>query len=124
MRYLLDTNCCIYLFVNEYPALTERVANLPAGSLAISVITYGELVLGTNNGKPPMQPILDAFVEEVPIVPFDQTAAEAYARLPFKRGSYDRLIAAHALSLGVPLVSRNIADFSDIPNLKVENWTV
>jgi tRNA(fMet)-specific endonuclease VapC len=124
VRYLLDTNSLIYLFVGEYPALTERVASLPAGSLAISVITYAELASGTRQGKPPLQPILDAFVEEVPIEPFDEAAAKAYADLPFKRGSFDRLIAAHALALELPLVSRNISDFADMPGLKVENWTL
>jgi tRNA(fMet)-specific endonuclease VapC len=124
VRYLLDTNSCIYLFVGEYPALAERVASLPAGSLAISVITYAELAFGTRNGKLPLQPILDAFVEEVPIEPFDEAAAKFYADLPFKRGSFDRLIAAHALALGLPLISRNIADFADVPTLKVENWTL
>lgn len=123
MRYLLDTNSCIYLFVGEYPALTERVASLPAGSLAISVITYAELTFGTRNGKQPLQPILDGFVEEVQVEPFDEAAAKAYAELPFKRGSFDRLIAAHAIALGLPLVSRNVSDFADIPGLKVENWT-
>lgn len=122
MRYLLDTNSCIYLFADAYPALTERVARLPAGSLAISVITYAEIAIGTAQGRSPDREVLDAFVEEVPILPFDQAAAETYAKLPFRRGSFDRLIAAHALSLGLPLVSRNTADFASIPGLEVENW--
>ncbi|MFZ1368469.1 MAG: VapC toxin family PIN domain ribonuclease, partial [Sphingorhabdus sp.] len=43
---------------------------------------------------------------------------------PFKRGNFDRLIAAHALSLGLTIISQNTRDFADVPGLKVENWTV
>lgn len=123
MRYLLDTNSCIYLFANAYPALTQRVAGLPVGSLAISVITYAELALGVRNAKPPPRRLLEGFVEEIEVVPFETAAAEAYARMPFPRGNLDRLIAAHAISLDVPLVTRNAADFANIPGLKIENWT-
>lgn len=124
MKYLLDTNSCIYLFVDEFPALTRRVADMPAGSLAISAITYAEIALGTHHGKLPSTEALVGFVEEVPILPFDDAAAVAYARLPFRRGNFDRLIAAHALSLDMRLISRNVADFADVPGLKVENWTL
>lgn len=123
MKYLLDTNSCIYLFVDEYPVLTERVASLPAGSLAISAITYAEIALGTFHGKPPVPEVLAAFVAEIPVLPFEQPVAEIYAQLPFRRGSFDRLIAAHAIALDVTLVSRNLADFVDIPALRVEDWT-
>lgn len=124
MRYLLDTNSCIYLFANEFPALTGRVADLPVGSLAISAITYAEISWGTRHDKVPSSQVLAGFVEEVPVLPFDDAAADVYARLPFRRGNFDRLIAAHALSLGLTLVSRNLADFADVPGLTVENWTL
>ena len=123
MKYLLDTNSCIYLFVNEYSALTARVAEQPEGSLAISAITYAEIALGTYHGKPPEPRRLRGFLEEIILVPFDRAASEAYAKLSFKRGSFDRLIAAHAISLGLPLVSRNISDFAAIEGLRVEDWT-
>jgi tRNA(fMet)-specific endonuclease VapC len=58
----------------------------------------------------------------VPVLPFDAAAAEVYARLPFRRGSFDRLIAAHALALDLVLVTDNVADYADVPGLKVENW--
>ena len=66
---------------------------------------------------------LAAFVAEVGVLPFDEAAAQAYAAMPFRRGSFDRLIAAHALSLDAALVSRKLADFKDIPGLRVEDWT-
>ncbi len=62
------------------------------------------------------------FFELVPIIPFEPSAARAFSRLPLKRGSYDRLIAAHALSLGLVLVTNNERDFADVPGLKIENW--
>lgn len=73
-------------------------------------------------GKAPGHALLSAFVELVPILPFDDRAAVAYASLPFRRARFDRLIAAHALSLGLTLVTNNEADFADIPGLRVENW--
>ncbi|PMZ78725.1 VapC toxin family PIN domain ribonuclease, partial [Pseudomonas sp. FW306-2-11AD] len=51
-------------------------------------------------------------------------AAREYARLPFKRARFDRLLAAHALSLGATIVTNNEADFADVPGLRVENWSV
>lgn len=123
MIRLLDTNSCIYVFTGIYPSLVARIADQPAGSLFISAITYAELAYGTVRGKPPPQEALAAFVEEVGILPFDAAAARVYAEIPFRRGSFDRLIAAQALALDVPLVTRNQKDFADIPGLKMEDWT-
>jgi tRNA(fMet)-specific endonuclease VapC len=67
---------------------------------------------------------LAVMIEEIPILPFDERAGRTYATIPFKRASYDRLIAAHALALGLILVTDNEADFADVPGLQVENWTV
>jgi tRNA(fMet)-specific endonuclease VapC len=58
------------------------------------------------------------------VLPFDEAAARAYARLPFKRGRFDRLLAAHALSLDLTVITNNERDFSDIAGLRVENWTI
>ncbi|HYZ49124.1 MAG TPA: PIN domain-containing protein, partial [Sphingomonas sp.] len=63
------------------------------------------------------------FLASVEVFPFDAAAARTYARLPFRGGSFDRLIAAHALALGLVLVTNNERDFVDVPNLLVENWT-
>lgn len=90
----------------------------------MSVISYAEVAYGTYVGKPPPPEVLEAFVTAVPLVPFDEAAAREYARLPFKRARFDRLLAAHALSIGATVVTNNEADFADVPGLKVENWTV
>ena len=124
MRFSLDANSIIQLLTGAYPALTARVADTEAGEIVISSIAFAEVALGSVAGKPPPMDILNRFVEEIPVVDFDEAAARAYPTLPFKRGNFDRLIAAHALSLGLTVISRNVKDFADVPGLKVENWTV
>lgn len=124
MRYLIDTNCCIYLFAGTHPALTRRISDTAAGDIGLSTIVLAEFALGLqrDGGLPDAR--LDLLVEQMPVRPFDQGAAEAYARLPFRRGRFDRLLAAHALSRGLTLITNNPRDFDDIPGLTVENWTL
>ncbi len=123
MKYLLDSNICILLLGTDHPVLRARVADCDLGDLAISAVTFAEIALGSRNGKLPSLSTLDAFVQQVPTVPFDELAARYYAQLPFKRRSFDRLIAAHALALNTTLVTNNEQDFAEIPGLRVENWT-
>jgi tRNA(fMet)-specific endonuclease VapC len=123
VRYLLDTDCCVYLFTDESPTLTARVGECEAGTLALSAISFAEIALGSSNGRMPAMEVLDAFTAEIPVLDFDQAAGRAYAELPFRRGRFDRLIAAHALSQGLTLVTNNERDFADVPGLTVENWT-
>lgn len=123
MKYLLDSNIIIMTILGIGPPLRERLAACDEGDVAISVIAYGEVAFGAARGKPPEFDKLQAFIEEVPVLDFDASAALAYAKLPFKRASFDRLIAAHALALGLILVTNNERDFDDIPGLAVENWT-
>lgn len=124
MKYLLDSNVIIALVMNNDEGVYTRASQCEAGDMVTSSICYAEVAYGSANEKPPATEQLRAFVEEVPVLDFDFKAAEAYARLPFKRASYDRLIAAHALSHDLIVVTDNEADFADVPGLKVENWTV
>jgi tRNA(fMet)-specific endonuclease VapC len=64
-----------------------------------------------------------AFFEVVPVQPFDTAAAEEYRKLPFERHRFDHLIAAHALSLDLVMVTRNVRHFRSVPKLRVEDWT-
>lgn len=121
---MLDANACIYLLTNAHSALTDRMSEQEAGEIAISSIAFAEVAMGSANGKPPAPEILDAFLSEVPLLEFDEAAARAYSTLPFKRGRFDRLIAAHALSLSLTVITTNLSDFADVPGLKVENWTM
>lgn len=107
-----------------YPGLRERIEACNPGEVAISVISYAEVAYGTFIGKPPAPEVLEAFIAAIPLVPFDEAAAREYARLSFKRARFDRLLAAHALSIGATVVTNNEADFADVPGLTVENWTV
>lgn len=120
-RFLLDSNICIYLLKDLSPALTARVRGQAIGSLVVSAITLAEIGIGARAEE---APALRRFLEEVAVAPFDAAAAATYAAIPFRRGSFDRLIAAHALALDVPLVTNNEADFADVPGLRVENWTL
>lgn len=123
VRYLIDADSAIFATTGQHPPLRARLAALLPGSIGLSAISYAEIVLGIALGKPPTPAALAAFVSVVPVQPFDQAAAHAYAALPFKRARFDRLLAAHALSIGATIVTNNEADFADIPGLKVENWT-
>lgn len=103
--------------------IRSRAGSCAEGDIVTSAIAYAEVAYGSSNGKPPAIDQLRAFVEEVPVLSFDYKAAQCYASLPFRRASYDRLIAAHALSERLILVTENVADFADLPGLEVENWT-
>lgn len=124
MKYLLDSNIIVYLTMNSNAQVVRRAAECDEGDLVTSAVAYAEVAYGSVNALPPAVDQLQAFVEEVPVLNFDYKAALAYATLPFKRGSFDRLIAAHALSHDLTLVTHNEKHFADVPGLKVENWTV
>ncbi|WP_426164697.1 type II toxin-antitoxin system VapC family toxin [Sandarakinorhabdus sp. DWP1-3-1] len=122
-RYLLDTNICLYLFGAASLPLQARVTACAQGELAISAIVLAELVVGIERFDRSALPMLDNLLRIAPAMPFDDAAAKAYGTLPFKRAKSDRLIAAHALALGVTLVTANPRDFADVPGLQVEDWT-
>lgn len=124
MKYLLDSNIIVYLTMNSNEGVVRRAAECDEGDLVTSAIAYAEVAYGSLNEQPPAIEQLRAFVEEVRVLDFDYKAALAYASLPFKRGSFDRLIAAHALSHDLTVVTHNEKHFADVPGLKVENWTV
>ena len=123
MRYLIDTNCCIYLFSADYPELRRRMTATDAGEIGLSVIVLAELALGAALGKAPYDQRLARLREQLPLLSFEERDAEAYAAQPFKRGRFDRLLAAHAVSRGLTLITNSEADFADVPGLRVENWT-
>jgi tRNA(fMet)-specific endonuclease VapC len=121
MRYMLDANAFILLLTGHRPTMA-RAAECEEGDLAISAIAFAEVAHGTACGKAPSPDILRKTSERIAVLPFDDSAAHAYAKLGFKRGSFDRLIAAHALSSGLVLVTANLGDFADVPGLQTSNW--
>ncbi|MEA3063539.1 MAG: tRNA(fMet)-specific endonuclease VapC [Sphingomonadales bacterium] len=124
MRYLLDTNCCIYLFTRDYPELNRRVKASPSGEIGLSSVTFAEIAHGSARGLAPPPDALDRLAIEMPVLPFDEAAARAYADLPFERGNFDRLLAAHAIAMGLVVITRNTRHFAAIPTLRTEDWTL
>lgn len=120
--FLLDSNICIYLLQGAVVPLNARVRQQARGSLTVSAISYAEIRLGIR--APEAERALQSFLRDVVLLPFDAAAAEVYARLPFRRARLDRLIAAQALAAGLTLITNNERDFADIPDLKLENWTL
>ncbi len=124
IRFLIDSDSAIFATTAQFPALRDRLGACEPGEVGLSAINYAEIVLGMELGRPPTPEALALFVEVVPIEPFDGAAARAYAEMPFKRARFDRLLAAHALSIGATVITNNEADFADVPGLRVENWTL
>ena len=122
MKFMLDSNVVIAISLAAGEVARRKMAEHDEGDFVISAIAYAEVMHGSVRGKPPVEEALQKFIEEVPVVPFDAEAAKTYATLPFHRASYDRLIAAHALSLGLTLITDNEKHFASIPDLAVENW--
>lgn len=122
-RFLLDANCCIYLIEKLSPPLRERVELHAPGELVTSAIAFAEVARGTDWSNEEAAGLVNDFFDAVLILPLDEAAGRAYAELPFVRHRFDRLIAAHALSLGLTLITANRRDFHDIRDLKVEDWT-
>jgi tRNA(fMet)-specific endonuclease VapC len=123
LLYCLDTNCCILIIAQRSPALNARVQSRAPGDIVLSAIVAAELVRGLTSVDSDSAARIDSMFETFPVVPFDEAAARAFSRVPFRRAKFDRLIAAHALALGVTLVTANPKDFKDVPGLAVEDWT-
>jgi tRNA(fMet)-specific endonuclease VapC len=123
-RFLLDANIAIYALTGQFASMRGKFEACLPGEIALSAVTMAEVSLGIAQGRPPEQSDLRAFLAVIPVLPFDEAAARAYATLPFRRGRFDRLLAAHALSLDAVIVTNNEADFADIPGLRLENWTL
>jgi tRNA(fMet)-specific endonuclease VapC len=120
--FLLDSNICIYLLEGVAPLARARIETCRPGEIVTSAIAYAEVIRGAPRDGPDGAERVDSLFSVVPVLPFDGAAAAHYARLPFKRGTFDRLIGAHALALGLTLVTNNKRDYSDIPGLRIENW--
>lgn len=122
MKYLLDSNIIIYILGGSGRILRATMADADEDDFVTSSIAYAEVAYGSAQGKPPSPASLQSFVRRVRVLDFDYKAASAYAALPFKRASFDRLIAAHALSYNLTVVTDDTTHFEDVPGLRVENW--
>jgi tRNA(fMet)-specific endonuclease VapC len=131
MKYMLDTNICIYLIKQKPTAVLTRLRTTNISEISISSITLSELFYGVSKSSKPEQNFLalTQFVAPLEILPFNGEAAQYYGNLRAHLekqgtpiGSLDMLIAAHALSLGSILVTNNVKEFRRVPNLNIENW--
>ncbi len=133
VRYLLDTNICIYIQRERPPAVLAKFRSLRRGEVAISIITLGELYFGAFKSQH-RQRALDA-IEELstltPALELPLAAGRHYGDIRAQLnaqgqpiGGNDLWIAAHALAADLILVSNNTREFERIPQLKLENWTL
>ena len=131
MKYLLDTNICIALIRNKPAALLQQLTSHQPGDVGISSITLAELVHGAEKSAQVERNMsaLQQFLLPLELADFDQGAALAYGKIraDLERGgqtigSMDMLIAAHALSLDVILVTNNMREFQRVNGLTLEDW--
>lgn len=131
LRYLLDTNICIYITKQKPISVFKRFEKLEVGEVAMSVITYGELLYGAEKSQHPKKSrmILEELATLIPPLPLPTDICEHYAviRATLEKkgkpiGNNDLWISSHALTLNVTLVTNNLKEFSRIPHLKTANW--
>ena len=133
MILLLDTNTCIYLIKKHPPEVLRRFNEYTVGDIGISSITAAELHFGVQKSQRPEENrrALEQFLLPLTVAHFDENTAAAYGhvRAHLEKqgtpiGSLDTLIAAHALSLDLTLVTNNVREFERVPGLKVKNWVI
>ena len=130
MAYLIDTNIAIHARDGTDAVLAKLTEH--DGEVLLSALSLAELQRGVYrdpNLTAIRQTRLEVLLRGLPVLPFDASAAIAYGRIIaqcgwVRRRDYDRMIAAHAISSHSVLVTNNLADFSDIPGLSMENWIV
>lgn len=131
MKFMIDTNICIYAMKNKPEIVQQKFIENSQAGLCISTITMAELMYGIYKSvnKEKNFDALFSFLIEVEILPFDEKAAAEYGKIcaylqkngtPI--GPLDTLIAAHALSQNLTLVTNNVREFERVPDFKIENW--
>ncbi len=131
MRYMLDTNICIYAIKNKPEMVLHHLESLNPSDVCISSVTYAELAYGVEKSSSVERNRLALLLMlvNIDIEPFDSGAAEEYGKIraDLERGGnpigpYDMMIAGHALSLGCVLVTNNMREFERVEGLTIENW--
>ena len=132
MKYMLDTNICIYAIKHKPPEVIKNFLMHDPDDICISSITYGELMHGVEQSQAVEKNRLaiTMFLSSITILPFGHYAAEEYGKIraALERkgtpiGPMDMLIAGHARSEGLILVTNNTREFFRVEDLEVEDWT-
>jgi tRNA(fMet)-specific endonuclease VapC len=131
LTHLLDTNICVAIIRMRSPRALARLQTMTPGSVGVSIITVSELQFGASKSQNPQRnrSALEQFLLPLEILDYNSAAATAYGEVRARLekvgtpiGPLDTLIAAHARSLNVALVTNNISEFQRVPGLKVEDW--
>ena len=131
MRYMLDTNICIYIIKNKPKKVIMELKRHKPSEICVSAITYAELTYGVEKsmGVEKNRLALALLFSNIEVLNFDIKAAIHYGKIRAyleKQGTpigpLDMMIAAHAKSLGYTVVTNNIKEFERVPDLKLENW--
>lgn len=130
IKYLLDTNILIYTIKNRPPRMRETF-NQHTGQMAISTVSLGELIYGAEKSLAPERNLADieGLTARLEVLPFDDHACTHWGQLRAELakagtpiGPYDQMIAGHARSQGLILVTNNEREFNRVPGLRIENW--
>ncbi|MDY6940595.1 MAG: type II toxin-antitoxin system VapC family toxin [Cyanobacteriota bacterium] len=131
MKFLLDTNICIYIIKQKPPKVFDRFRELSPTDIGISSITIAELEYSAYKSQRLAQnrSALMQFLIPLEIVPFDERATQTYGQIRAELektgiviGSMDMLITSQAIALELTLVTNNVQELSRIPGLTWENW--
>ena len=132
MKYMMDTNICIYAIKNKPESVSRKILSQNPEDLCISVVTYAELMHGVEKSQAVEKNriAMPLFLSAITVLDFDGEAAEAYGqiRAELERkgtpiGPMDLLIAGHARSQGLILVTNNTREFARVTGLRIEDWT-
>ena len=131
MRYMLDTNICIYAIKHKPEKVFQKLQEVEPEDVYVSSVTYAELVHGVEKSAAVEKNRLALFMllANIEILDFDVDAADCYGKIRAdleKKGTpigpLDMMIAGHAQSRGYTVVTNNVKEFSRVSNLKIENW--
>lgn len=130
LKYMLDTNICIFTIKNK-PQHVREVFKMHHGQLCISTVTLMELIYGAEKSSNQARNLVDVegFAARLEVLKYDQDAAAhtgqlraELAKAGMTIGPYDHMIAGHARSQGLILVTNNLREFNRVPGLRVEDW--
>lgn len=132
MRYMLDTNICIYTIKHKPEKVFQRLQEIDPEDICVSSVTYAELVHGVEKSAAVEKNRLALLMllAKIEILNFDVDAADCYGKIKAdldKKGMpidpLDMMIAGHAMSMGYAVVTNNVKEFSRVQGLILENWT-